>query len=270
MPHCRRGLNGRRILPVTTPPPPAFVAQLRAWWAHVGAQPPARAAEDPRSWRWELDSTLPISVVWAEQVRIDVGPWRRTFEPEDAAEMLDLVAAVLFGRARLSRFERGGDDVGHRLEILADAGWLDAGGVVPRWAWWRRPRQSVALNTYPAPAAMRWGTPGQLPSAPWVGMLDADAAEPGTLPIDGELDLHPFQPREVKAVVLAYLEACGERGITELRLVHGKGIGNLRRTVHALLEEHPQVASFRLGGMGEGSWGATIVTLHPPDLSTDA
>jgi dsDNA-specific endonuclease/ATPase MutS2 len=47
--------------------------------------------------------------------------------------------------------------------------------------------------------------------------------------------------------------------------VHGKGIGNLRRTVHALLQRHPAVADFRLGGMGEGSWGATIVTLRPPD-----
>ena len=63
-------------------------------------------------------------------------------------------------------------------------------------------------------------------------------------------------------MVEAYIEACLERGLTQLRLVHGKGIGNLRRTVHALLDKHPAVADYRLGGMGEGSWGATIVTLR--------
>ena len=92
--------------------------------------------------------------------------------------------------------------------------------------------------------------------------LEPGALEPGALTIDGELDLHPFAPKEVRGVVEAYIEACRERGITQLRLVHGKGIGNLRRTVHALLGEHPAVASFRLGGMGEGSWGATLVTLR--------
>ncbi|MBL8944858.1 MAG: Smr/MutS family protein [Myxococcales bacterium] len=81
--------------------------------------------------------------------------------------------------------------------------------------------------------------------------------------IDGELDLHPFSPREVKPLVLEYIDACKQRGITELRIVHGKGIGALRRTVHALLADHPDVRAYRLGGMGEGSWGATIVDLHP-------
>ncbi len=63
-------------------------------------------------------------------------------------------------------------------------------------------------------------------------------------------------------MVEAYIDACVERGLTDLRLVHGKGIGNLRRTVHALLSRHPAVDRYRLGGMGEGSWGATLVTLH--------
>ncbi len=86
------------------------------------------------------------------------------------------------------------------------------------------------------------------------------------IPIDGTLDLHTFHPREVKEVVPAYLEACREVGILEVRVVHGKGTGALRRTVEALLVRIPWVTGFRGGGHDEGSWGATMVTLLPPDV----
>ena len=86
--------------------------------------------------------------------------------------------------------------------------------------------------------------------------------EPIPVPIDGVLDLHSFNPRDVKEVVLAYLEACLERGIFQVRIIHGKGIGNLRRTVHALLAKHPQVSSFTLDHPEYGGWGATIVHLR--------
>ena len=76
------------------------------------------------------------------------------------------------------------------------------------------------------------------------------------------LDLHTFHPREIKNLVPDYLEACRARGILQVRIVHGKGTGQLRRTVHALLDRLPEVVSYRLGGMGEGSWGATLVFLH--------
>lgn len=83
------------------------------------------------------------------------------------------------------------------------------------------------------------------------------------MPIDGVLDLHTFRPREVKNLVPEYLVECRTRGILQVRIVHGKGTGTLRRTVHAVLEQIPEVAHFELAGGGSGGWGATLVTLHP-------
>jgi DNA-nicking Smr family endonuclease len=84
------------------------------------------------------------------------------------------------------------------------------------------------------------------------------------LPIDGTLDLHAFAPRDAADVVGDYLDACAEAGILEVRVIHGKGIGALRRTVEATLARHPLVASFRPAGEEEGGWGATRVTLRRP------
>ncbi len=83
------------------------------------------------------------------------------------------------------------------------------------------------------------------------------------LPIDGVLDLHTFQPRDVKGLVRDYLDACRERKILQVRIIHGKGTGSLRRTVHSILGQLPEVASFQLAGEGRGEWGATIVELKP-------
>jgi len=91
-----------------------------------------------------------------------------------------------------------------------------------------------------------------------------DGDEPVELPIDGTLDLHTFSPRDVGTLVPEYLAACRERGIGQVRIVHGKGTGALRRTVHALLEREPHVRSYRLAGGGGGGWGATLVDLELP------
>ena len=85
--------------------------------------------------------------------------------------------------------------------------------------------------------------------------------EPIRLPIDGVLDLHHFNPREVGELVPAYLAECRNAGIFEVRIIHGKGTGNLRRSVHAILSRLDSVVSFRLAGEEEGGWGATLVEL---------
>lgn len=97
---------------------------------------------------------------------------------------------------------------------------------------------------------------------PWLTAVVDE--EPIQLPIDGVLDLHTFQPPEVKNLVLDYLAACRSRGILRVRIIHGKGIGQLRRTVHAILAKHPGVVEFHLANEHFGGWGATIVHLQPP------
>ncbi len=82
-----------------------------------------------------------------------------------------------------------------------------------------------------------------------------------SLPIDGVLDLHTFRPKDVKPVVLDYIDLCLERNISELRIIHGKGIGQLRATVHAILAKHPQVQTYVLASEAYGGSGATIVRL---------
>ncbi len=92
---------------------------------------------------------------------------------------------------------------------------------------------------------------------------DSDDLQPFELPIDGLLDLHTFRPREVKELLPGYLAACREKGILQVRIIHGKGSGALREKVHSVLRRIPEVASFRTAGEDAGGWGATIVILKP-------
>ncbi len=82
------------------------------------------------------------------------------------------------------------------------------------------------------------------------------------LPIDGILDLHTFRPGDVKDLVPAYLAECRERGIFQVRIIHGKGTGTLKRTVHSILAKLSEVSSFRTAEEEVGGWGATIVELR--------
>jgi DNA-nicking Smr family endonuclease len=96
-------------------------------------------------------------------------------------------------------------------------------------------------------------------------MRDEDEAKsPVHIPIDGTLDLHTFDPREVGDLVEDYLEACRARGILEVRIVHGKGSGVLRARVARVLARLSIVESFRGATPEAGDWGATIVVLRSP------
>ncbi len=83
-------------------------------------------------------------------------------------------------------------------------------------------------------------------------------------PIDGVLDLHVFDPSEVGDLVPEYLRACHEKGLTQVRIIHGKGTGTLRRHVRSLLEDHPLVQDYEKATDASG-WGATIAHLVPAE-----
>ncbi len=85
------------------------------------------------------------------------------------------------------------------------------------------------------------------------------------MPIDGVLDLHNFSPKDLRHLIPDYLDECRKKNIFQVRIIHGKGIGNLRRTVHAILGRLPEVKGFKLAGEGGGGWGATLVDLRKND-----
>jgi len=96
---------------------------------------------------------------------------------------------------------------------------------------------------------------------------DDDDDEPVEIPIEDVLDLHTFAPRDVKELVGDYLQLAAERGYAEVRIIHGKGTGTLRRIVHSVLTGHPLVEGFALAADG-GGWGATVVRLRPSSSTT--
>ncbi|HKL49260.1 MAG TPA: Smr/MutS family protein [Desulfuromonadales bacterium] len=95
-------------------------------------------------------------------------------------------------------------------------------------------------------------------------MTDNTHEDSVPLPIDGTLDLHTFRPSEIKGLIPDYIEACRQKGILQLRIIHGKGTGTMLRTVHAILSRHPDVINFRLADESGGGWGATLATMREP------
>jgi DNA-nicking Smr family endonuclease len=85
--------------------------------------------------------------------------------------------------------------------------------------------------------------------------------DPVDLPLDGTLDLHTFRPGDVKDLVPEWLAACQAHGLRQVRIVHGKGTGALRRTVEAILARSPLVSAWRTADEAGGGWGATLVDL---------
>jgi len=81
------------------------------------------------------------------------------------------------------------------------------------------------------------------------------------VPLEDRIDLHPFQPRDIRSVVESYLEQALEAGFSEVRLIHGRGIGVQRESIRSLLKRHPHVLEFFDAPPERGGWGATVVRL---------
>jgi dsDNA-specific endonuclease/ATPase MutS2 len=69
--------------------------------------------------------------------------------------------------------------------------------------------------------------------------------EPVRIPIERELDLHAFAPADIPSVVAEYVDAAAAAGLSEVRLIHGRGRGVQRGIVQATLDRHPRVVEFR-------------------------
>jgi DNA mismatch repair protein MutS2 len=79
--------------------------------------------------------------------------------------------------------------------------------------------------------------------------------------VDRELSLRRLTADEALWRLDQYLYDAFMAGLSSVRIVHGKGTGKLRRTVHESLAKHPLVKSYRLGDYGEGDYGVTVVEL---------
>jgi hypothetical protein len=271
-----------------------FETELHALLVATGHPPPPPGADTWRVTSGNLEIAVHNS---AGRIEVVLAGWRHSFTLTDdrhdtdtkvdaeaeaeaeaeadadadaeAALALDLIGAALFGALRIIVDRYNGVARRFTLETRSDTAWHPASTQGSR-PWNPLARRSGEVHTGRAsdrPQRYRPRAVTPLPWAPWAGLAGFHGAPaaplPAELPVDGELDLHNFSPREIKPLVLAYLDACLARGITELRIVHGKGVGNLRRTVHALLDRHPRVRGYRLAGHGGGGWGATLVDLSP-------
>ena len=81
------------------------------------------------------------------------------------------------------------------------------------------------------------------------------------LPIEPELDLHAFAPRDIPSVVEEYVTAAAALDMREVRVVHGRGQGVQRGIVQAALERHPLVVAF--WDDPSAHLGATVARLAP-------
>lgn len=86
--------------------------------------------------------------------------------------------------------------------------------------------------------------------------------EPIEIEITDSIDLHSFNPKDIKAVVEAYLDEARKKGFRFVRIIHGKGIGVQREIVRNVLKETEFVKGFKSGDEFSGGWGATVVELE--------
>ncbi len=89
-------------------------------------------------------------------------------------------------------------------------------------------------------------------------------SDPVHIPVTDVLDLHPVPPRDVAAVVEAWLEEVKSLGLVALRIIHGRGIGVQRDAVRRILARDRDVLHFGDAPLEAGGWGATVVTLRVP------
>src|SRR5262249_50941794 len=125
-----------------------------------------------------------------------------------------------------------------------------------------------ATSTCPEPATWWRATRTTRSRRPWSASsprpmaAEDDDGPPVVGPIQDAIDLHPFAPAALPWVVESYVEAAGEAGFVEVRLIHGRGRGVQRARVRQVLSRHPLVVSYRDATPERGGFGATVVSLR--------
>lgn len=76
-----------------------------------------------------------------------------------------------------------------------------------------------------------------------------------------EINLLGMTVDEACSELEKYLDDAAMAHLENVRIVHGKGTGALRKGVQEYLKKNKHVKSFRLGEYGEGDAGVTIATL---------
>ncbi len=108
------------------------------------------------------------------------------------------------------------------------------------------------------------GDHGTSGTAAWGPLRSAGAraeADVATRSVAAELMLIGRTTDEARDLVEKYLDDAFMAGMANVRLVHGKGTGALRKAVRGVLSDHPLVDSFRDGEPNEGGHGATVAAL---------
>jgi DNA mismatch repair protein MutS2 len=150
---------------------------------------------------------------------------------------------------------------GQLVALHGDAATVRAGSVtvrVPVAALHRTPA-AIADRRAPGASGSAWG-PAR-PSASGSPGAQADPDASGGRSIGGELMLIGRTTDEARDLVEKYLDDAFMAGMVNVRLVHGKGTGALRKAVRGVLSEHPLVDSYRDGEPAEGGSGATVAAL---------
>jgi DNA mismatch repair protein MutS2 len=90
--------------------------------------------------------------------------------------------------------------------------------------------------------------------------ITVSVAEPDAM--SGEINVIGQTADQAQDAVEKFLDRAFLAGLPRIRIIHGTGMGVLRRTLRAWLQHHPQVASVTEPGQNEGGAGATVVELR--------
>jgi DNA mismatch repair protein MutS2 len=178
-----------------------------------------------------------------EKSRRRLGDARRLLDDSEAGGAPDAVSAEAAPGDRVQVAHLGLE--GEVLSVDGGSATVRAGAVTVRV-----PRQALRVIDHAGAGA---------PARPRPAAAQIHVPARGSVP--AELHIIGRTTDEGRDLVEKYLDDAFLAGLATVRIIHGKGTGALRRTVHELLTGHPLVADHREGAPQEGGGGATVAQL---------